>query len=395
MKLLNLQKAIAICINDIRPKKKISLKIEECLNRILSDDLVSRKNVPPYDVSAMDGYAINIKSLKYDLNSLKISGVIPAGKKSKRTLQTGEAIRLFTGSELPKGANTVIIQENVKINANKITLNNSAQKFQNIRKKGLDFKLGDTLIKKGTQLKPKHISLSAAMNYRKLSVFEKPSVAIISTGNELVKPETAGAENKIISSNNYGIKTYVEYLGGTAVDLGIARDNIQSLQKKILSANKFDIILTIGGASVGAYDLVKESIKEDLNLKFWKIAMRPGKPLIFGHIENSCFLGLPGNPVSALVCCQLFLKPMINKFMNLADNKEEFIESKILVDLNKNDEREEYLRAVYKDGFVKPNKNQDSSSLNVLSQSNVFIVRKPFDPAKKRGDLVKIIKIDL
>ena len=123
--------------------------------------------------------------------------------------------------------------------------------------------------------------------------------------------------------------------------------------------------------------------------------MRPGKPLIFGHIENSCFLGLPGNPVSALVCCQLFLKPMINKFMNLADNKEEFIESKILVDLNKNDEREEYLRAVYKDGFVKPNKNQDSSSLNVLSQSNVFIVRKPFDPAKKRGDLVKIIKIDL
>ncbi|MDG2186686.1 MAG: molybdopterin molybdotransferase MoeA [Hyphomicrobiales bacterium] len=395
MKLLNLQKAIAICINDIRPKKKISLKIEECLNRILSDDLVSRKNAPPYDVSAMDGYAINIKSLKYDLNSLKISGVIPAGKKSKRTLQTGEAIRLFTGSELPKGANTVIIQENVKINANKITLNNSAQKFQNIRKKGLDFKLGDTLIKKGTQLKPKHISLSAAMNYRKLSVFEKPSVAIISTGNELVKPETAGAENKIISSNNYGIKTYVEYLGGTAVDLGIARDNIQSLQKKILSANKFDIILTIGGASVGAYDLVKESIKEDLNLKFWKIAMRPGKPLIFGHIENSCFLGLPGNPVSALVCCQLFLKPMINKFMNLADNKEEFIESKILVDLNKNDEREEYLRAVYKDGFVKPNKNQDSSSLNVLSQSNVFIVRKPFDPAKKRGDLVKIIKIDL
>lgn len=395
MKLLNLQKAIAICINDIRPKKKISLKIEECLNRILSDDLVSRKNAPPYDVSAMDGYAINIKSLKYDLNSLKISGVIPAGKKSKRTLQTGEAIRLFTGSELPKGANTVIIQENVKINANKITLNNSAQKFQNIRKKGLDFKLGDTLIKKGTQLKPKHISLSAAMNYRKLSVFEKPSVAIISTGNELVKPETAGAENKIISSNNYGIKTYVEYLGGTAVDLGIARDNTQSLQKKILSANKFDIILTIGGASVGAYDLVKESIKEDLNLKFWKIAMRPGKPLIFGHIENSCFLGLPGNPVSALVCCQLFLKPMINKFMNLADNKEEFIESKILVDLNKNDEREEYLRAVYKDGFVKPNKNQDSSSLNVLSQSNVFIVRKPFDPAKKRGDLVKIIKIDL
>ena len=357
--------------------------------------MVSRKNAPPYDVSAMDGYAINIKSLKYDLNSLKISGVIPAGKKSKRTLQTGEAIRLFTGSELPKGANTVIIQENVKINANKITLNNSAQKFQNIRKKGLDFKLGDTLIKKGTQLKPKHISLSAAMNYRKLSVFEKPSVAIISTGNELVKPETAGAENKIISSNNYGIKTYVEYLGGTAVDLGIARDNTQSLQKKILSANKFDIILTIGGASVGAYDLVKESIKEDLNLKFWKIAMRPGKPLIFGHIENSCFLGLPGNPVSALVCCQLFLKPMINKFMNLADNKEEFIESKILVDLNKNDEREEYLRAVYKDGFVKPNKNQDSSSLNVLSQSNVFIVRKPFDPAKKRGDLVKIIKIDL
>ena len=162
-----------------------------------------------------------------------------------------------------------------------------------------------------------------------------------------------------------------------------------------MSLNKFDVIVTIGGASVGDYDLVKKSIEKDLNLKFWKIAMRPGKPLIFGYVKNSCLLGLPGNPVSALVCCQLFLKPMINKFLNLTQNKVHFYEARLEIDLNENDEREDYLRASHKNGFVTPNKNQDSSSLSTLAQSNAFIVRKPFDRAKKKGDLVKILKIDL
>ena len=395
MTLLNLQKAIYLSIRDISQKNSVNLKLEECLNRILSENLISKKNSPPHDVSAMDGYAINIKSLEDTSSSLKVVGVIAAGKKYTKTVKIGEAVRIFTGSEMPKGANTVVIQENVKKKDNTIIVENIPRKFQNIRKKGFDFRINSILLKKGTRLTPKHIALSAAMNYRKLPVIERPSVAIISTGSELVEPGSLQAKNNIICSSNYGIKTYIESLGGVATDFGIVPDEINSIKKKIMSLNKFDVIVTIGGASVGDYDLVKKSIEKDLNLKFWKIAMRPGKPLIFGYVKNSCLLGLPGNPVSALVCCQLFLKPMINKFLNLTQNKVHYHEARLEIDLNENDEREDYLRASYKNGFVTPNKNQDSSSLSTLAQSNAFIVRKPFDRAKKKGDLVKILKIDL
>jgi molybdopterin molybdotransferase len=342
----------------------------------------------------MDGYAINIKSLENISSPLKVVGVIAAGKRYVKTVKIGEAIRIFTGGEIPKGTNTVVIQENVKKQDNTIKVESTPRKFQNIRKKGFDFKVNSVLLKKGTRLTPKHIALSAAMNYRKLPVIERPSVAIISTGSELVEPESFEANNNIICSSNYGIKTYVEALGGIAADFGIVPDEINSIKNKIMSLNKFDVILTIGGASVGDYDLVKKSIEKELNLRFWKIAMRPGKPLIFGYINNSLMLGLPGNPVSALVCCQLFLKPMINKFLNLPQ-KINYYEAVLKADLSKNDEREDYLRASFKNGFVTPNKNQDSSSLSALAQSNAFIVRKPFDTAKKIGDLVKILKIDL
>jgi molybdopterin molybdotransferase len=207
MTLLNLQKAIYLSIKEISPKNSVNLKLEECLNRILSENLISKKNSPPHDVSAMDGYAIDIKSLDGISTPLKVVGVIAAGKKYVKTVKIGEAVRIFTGSEMPKGANTVVIQENVKKQDNTIIIENTPRKFQNIRKKGFDFRTNSILLKKGTRLTPKHIALSAAMNYRKLSVIERPSVAIISTGSELVQPGSLEAKNNIICSSNYGIKT--------------------------------------------------------------------------------------------------------------------------------------------------------------------------------------------
>ena len=186
----------------------------------------------------------------------------------------------------------------------------------------------------------------------------------------------------------------MEQLGANVTDFGIAKDNIKSLRAKIKNAANHDIIVTIGGASVGDFDLVKESIHRELELKFWKIAMRPGKPLIYGRLGEAHFLGLPGNPVSAHVCCQLFLKPMINKFMNFEDENFYITEAKLKTSLKENDERQDFIRGFYKDGFVTPHKVQDSSSLSVLNSSNVFIIREPNAPSKKIGEIVQILKID-
>tara|TARA_Y100000590_G_scaffold420689_1_gene523658 strand:+ start:17506 stop:18693 length:1188 start_codon:yes stop_codon:yes gene_type:complete len=395
MALIELKKAVSIALDGIKEQRTELKTLKECLNRVLSDDLYSKRTNPPYSLSAMDGYAINDENLEEKNKKYKVVTTIPAGTTYKKALKKDQAARVYTGSRIPRGANKVVIQENVKRENNEIIIKAFNSK-SNIRLKGFDFKKGNIILNKGTVLTAKNISISASMNYKKMPVYKKPNVAIISTGNELVNPGLTNSENKIINSSSYGISAYIESLGATPFDYGIVRDDINAIEQKINEAKaKADIIITIGGASVGDYDLVKKSIAEELSLKFWKIAMRPGKPLIFGLIENSRFLGLPGNPVSALVCCQLFLKPMIKKYMGINNYSEQPYSGMLTKKLDQNDERQDYLRAKFKNGKVTPHQNQDSSSLRVLNESNVFIVRKPYDKAKKAGDIVKIINIDL
>ncbi len=394
MKLLKLENAISSCLKDIKPKKIINTPLGSARGHVIAVKLSARRNSPPSDLSAMDGYAFKHDNNFKENHTLSILGKSPAGHDFNNSVNIGDAVKVYTGSVMPAGTDTVIIQENTKVAGTQLSLTKIPKKNENVRKKGFDFKLGETLIKKGTKLTPKHISLAASMNYTNLQTYQKPKIAIISNGDELVKPGSKNAEKKIISSNIYGIKAYAEQLGAIADDFGIAKDNLRSLREKIKKAGSHDIIITIGGASVGEFDLVKESVREDLDLRFWKIAMRPGKPLIYGRIGGAHLLGLPGNPVSAHVCCQLFLKPMINKFMNFKEEDLYVKEAKLKVDIEKNDERQDYIRAFYKDGYVLPNKVQDSSSLSVLSSSNVYIVREPYAPLKKAGEVVKILKID-
>ncbi len=393
MSLLNLEKAINTCLSDIQYKDKTKIKLTDSLHRVIAEDLFANKNSPPHDISAMDGYALDCNENDMKGSILSVVGKVPAGKRLLKTIRKGEAIRVFTGSRIPDNLNTVVIQENVTEKNNKITINEKIGAHQHIRKKGFDFQKGDKLIENGTKIEPRHISLAASMNHTSLLVYKKPTVAIISSGDELVRPGTKFANEKIISSNSYGIKSYIEKLGGVAIDIGIAKDTIEDIQKKIQKAKEVDIILTIGGASVGEFDLIKESIRDELDLKFWKIAMRPGKPLIFGHLNNSKFLGLPGNPVSALVCSQLFLKPMLLKMQNI-DHSITLTKAKLKKDLKKNDERQDYIRAYAENGIVEHHHTQDSSSLSILARSNVYIVRKPFAEASKAGELVDILEID-
>ncbi len=393
MSLLNLEKAINTCLSDIQYKDKTKIKLTDSLHRVIAEDLFANKNSPPHDISAMDGYALHCNENDMKGSILSVVGKVPAGKRLLKTIHKGEAIRVFTGSRIPDNLNTVVIQENVTEKNNKITINEKIGAHQHIRKKGFDFQKGDKLIEDGTKIEPRHISLAASMNHTSLLVYKKPTVAIISSGDELVRPGTKFANEKIISSNSYGIRSYIEKLGGVAIDIGIAKDTIEDIQKKIQKAKEVDIIVTIGGASVGEFDLIKESIRDELDLKFWKIAMRPGKPLIFGHLNNSKFLGLPGNPVSALVCSQLFLKPMLLKMQNI-DHSITLTKAKLKKDLKKNDERQDYIRAYAENGIVEHHHTQDSSSLSILARSNVYIVRKPFAEASKAGELVDILEID-
>lgn len=393
MTLLNLEKAINTCLSDIQYKDKTKIKLSDSLHRVIAEDLFANKNSPPHDISAMDGYALHCNEIDMQGCVLSVVGKVPAGKRFLKKIRKDEAIRVFTGSRIPVNLNTVVIQENVTEKNNKITINEKIGAHQHIRKKGFDFQKGDKLIEDGTKIEPRHISLAASMNHTSLLVYKKPTVAIISSGDELVRPGTKFANEKIISSNSYGIRSYIEKLGGVAIDIGIAKDTKEDIQKKIQKAKGVDIILTIGGASVGEFDLVKESIRDELDLKFWKIAMRPGKPLIFGHLNNSKFLGLPGNPVSALVCSQLFLKPMLLKMQNI-DHSTTLTKAKLKKDLKKNDERQDYIRAYAENGTVEPHHTQDSSSLSILARSNVYIVRKPFAEASKAGELVDILEID-
>jgi len=393
MTLLNLEKAINTCLSDIQYKDKTKIKLSDSLHRVIAEDLFANKNSPPHDISAMDGYALHCNEIDMQGRVLSVVGKVPAGKRFLKKIRKDEAIRVFTGSRIPDNLNTVVIQENVTEKNNKITINEKIGAHQHIRKKGFDFQKGDKLIEDGTKIEPRHISLAASMNHTSLLVYKKPTVAIISSGDELVRPGTKFANEKIISSNSYGIRSYIEKLGGVAIDIGIAKDTKEDIQKKIQKAKGVDIILTIGGASVGEFDLVKESIRGELDLKFWKIAMRPGKPLIFGHLNNSKFLGLPGNPVSALVCSQLFLKPMLLKMQNI-DHSTTLTKAKLKKDLKKNDERQDYIRAYAENGIVEHHHTQDSSSLSILARSNVYIVRKPFAEASKAGELVDILEID-
>ena len=371
------------------PTETVSL--ENGLGRVLSQDLAARLTQPPKDVSSMDGYAVRSTDLDAAPATLNLVGAAPAGGHYDRTLQAGECVRIFTGGPLPEGADTVVIQENVSAEDKLIRGSEPIAAGRNIRRAGLDFAKGDILLKAGTRLSVRDIALAAAMNHAWVPVRRAPRVAILATGDELAMPGDPLGENQIVSSNSLALSAFLRSCGAVPTILGIARDESQDLKPLLSAARGADLLVTTGGVSVGERDLL--STRGDafgLEVVFWKIAMRPGKPLLFGRLGGVPLLGLPGNPVSVLVCAFLFLEPLLAKLSGLQDARRIWQKAELAAALPENDRRESYLRGRCRrneDGYliVTPESAQDSSMLAVMAQSDCLIRRPPHAAASEKG----------
>jgi len=347
----------------------------------------------------MDGYAVIGADVARAPAILNIIGEAPAGKAFRGAVKSGQAVRIFTGAPMPKGADTVVIQENCTRDGDMVTVNETEKPGRFVRPKGLDFGAGEVLLGAGTRLNARHIGLAAAMNHATLPVHRKPKVALLPTGNELVEPGTTPRADQIVSSNNYALAAMVTQLGAEPLNLGIVPDDRRALARAIKKARDCDILLTLGGASVGDHDLVQEMLtKAGLELTFYRIAMRPGKPLIYGKLGATHVLGLPGNPVSSMVCARLFLQPLIGKMLG-----QEFSDQPVFARLNAglpaNDRRQDYLRATLKHAKsgelqVKAFGKQDSSMFATLTRADCLVIRPPHAKPAKKGDLVEILPLE-
>ena len=378
-------------IAKVTPVETVELK--KCLGRVLAKPLESTRSNPPFPSSAMDGYAINKANLKSGAE-FKVIGESAAGHSYPKKINKNEAVRIFTGSRVPDGANLVLMQEDVEADKKFIIVKENFDKKSNIRLEGSDFSKGYK-VKTPLILGAKEISLLAAMNFAHLSVRKKPTVAIISTGDELVFPGESPKPDQIIASNAYGIAALCKECGAEPRILPIAQDNLKSIEYIIGLAQDADLIITIGGASVGKYDLINEATNNfGVDKSFHKVAMRPGKPLMAGKLNETAVVGLPGNPVSALVCGYVFIRPLIQAMLGLEKKSAPRLVAPCSTSLPKNGPREHYMRAVLlPNGYLEPVENQDSARLALLYDADALLIRAAHAeaiPAKTQCEYIKI-----
>ncbi len=374
--------------------------VADGLGRVLAENLIARRSQPPMPVSAMDGYAVRAADAAKLPADLDIVGYAPAGHAFDGRLQAGQAVRIFTGAPLPDGADTIVIQENTQAAGPSVrVVAGEAPPGRYVRPAGLDFCEGDTLLEAGRVLTARDVGLAAAMNIPWLMVRRRPRISVLATGDEIVMPGDPVGRNQIVSSNALALCAFITAQGAEAMDIGIAADEAGELRTLAASARGSDILLTTGGASVGDHDLV-QSVLGDIGLAvdFWRIAMRPGKPLMFGNFRDSYMIGLPGNPVSSLVCAVMFLAPAIRKMMGMVDVLPRTGSARLDRALPANDEREDYLRGTLhrSDGggfVVRPFSKQDSSMFATMARADALVVRPPFAPPASSGDRVKIIQL--
>ena len=380
-----------------------TIAIYNAFGRTLATDLHAQRTQPPADMSAMDGYAVHIADLETLPATLKLLGQSAAGNGFKGEIYPKTCVRIFTGAPVPQGADTVIIQENTIVNGADITVLTAPEKGKNIRKAGIDFNHGDVLLQSGTRLGATQLALAASMNHATLTVRKRPRIGILATGDELVEAGTELRPNQIISSNNFSIAALALDAGAEIFDLGIAPDNLQKLIETIQKAQQLnlDVIVTLGGASVGDHDLVQEALKiPGCTPDFWRIAMRPGKPMMFGSLGKMRVLGLPGNPVASHLCGLIFLQPLLRALVgdpNAGQDKSQ--PARLGCDIAANDKRQDYIRcsAVFSSTalpVITPFVIQDSSMLSTLAKADALLIREPFADVGKAGDLCRIIKLN-
>jgi molybdopterin molybdotransferase len=371
--------------------------VSDGLGRVLAEDMISRRTQPPFAVSAMDGYAVRAADVATVPARLRVVGAAPAGGAYAGTLGAGEAVRIFTGAPVPAGADCIVIQEDTTRDGDAVVVNEGAPPGRYIRPEGLDFRAGDRRLAAGRVLTARDIGLAAAMNRPWLLVHRRPRIAILATGDEVVMPGDPIGPNQIVSSNGLALGALVTACGGIPVQLGIALDDPASLRRLADGASGADMLVTTGGASVGEHDLVQSAlVAHGLKVDFWKIAMRPGKPLMVGRLKDTPMLGLPGNPVSSLVCGLLFLKPALETMLGAARGAPAAHSARLAIPLAANDRRQDYLRAKSRRGAdgeieVEPFTRQDSSVLSLRAEADCLVVRPPLAPAAPTGARVPIV----
>jgi molybdopterin molybdotransferase len=397
MAMISVEEALSRLLAPLAPAPPEQVSVADAVGRVLAEDVAARRTQPPFAVSAMDGYAVRAEDVARVPATLRIVAEIPAGAGFGGRLGPGEAARIFTGAPLPDGADSIVIQEDTERSGDRVEIREGAPRGRYVRPAGLDFAEGDVLLKAPRRLTPRDIGLAAAMNRPWLFVHRRPRVAILSTGDEIVMPGDPIGPHQIVSSNALALSAFVTASGGVPVLVGNAPDDPEALRHIAAAARGVDLFVTTGGVSVGEHDLVRDVLSEDgLAIDFWEIAMRPGKPLMFGHYRGTPMVGLPGNPVSTLVCALLFLKPAIDRLSGVPEGAEGPLTARLGAAIGKNDRRQDYLRARLvraADGALEavPFEVQDSSMMRPLASSDCLVVRPPHAPALPAGSMVPIV----
>ena len=400
MALLPVKDALARLLDSAGALPSESVPVGAAAGRVLARPVEALRTQPPFSASAMDGYAVRAEDLADAPTRLRVVGEALAGHGFSGAVSTGEAVRIFTGAPVPEDANAILIQESAESDGNDcINALSTVQAGRFVRGTGLDFREGDLLLEPGRSLDAAALSLAAAANHAELEVVQRPGVAILATGDELLAPGSEPGPDQIIASNSYGVAAIAADSGAFTTDFGIVSDEKNAISAAIGKAigEKADVIVTLGGASVGDHDLVRE-VLEDIGmvLDFWRIAMRPGKPLMVGRLGDIHILGLPGNPVSSIVCSHLFLVPLVAK-LGGRHYRPDIREARLARPLNANDEREDYIRARVVRGAggleAHPFGKQDSSMLKVLAEANGLVVRPAFAEAVETGGICKVFML--
>jgi molybdopterin molybdotransferase len=401
MTLLSVADALARVLDGVEPLPREDAPLTEACGRVLTADVAALRTQPPSDMSAMDGYAVRAADVAKVPAELTMIGEVAAGRPFQGEVRPGQAARIFTGGVVPPGADTIVIQENTKRDGDRIAVLQSSPVGRHIRRAGLDFTKGQVLLPRGRRLTDRDVMLAAAMSHPALPVHRRPKVAVLATGDELRPPGSELGPGEIVYSNGFALMSLAKNEGASVIDLGIVPDQVEATVAAIRRARSTgtDVLVTTGGASVGDYDLVQRGLKaEGLQLSFWRVALRPGRPMMNGRLGAMHVLGLPGNPVSAYVCAYLFLVPLIRRLTGRTDLSPAPERVQLGCDLPANDERADYLRATLAQGpqgiaVATPVKIQDSSMMAALAKADCLVVREPFAPAARIGDSCTILRL--
>jgi len=396
--MISVDEAVARVVAAFAPLEAEFVALTDAFGRVLAEDVPALLDQPPYSVSAMDGYALRARDAAIAPATLHVSGTAAAGHPFAGRLGAREAVRIFTGGVVPEGGDAIVIQEDATLDGEKVTLKEAAIAGRHIRPAGLDFARGQVLAKAGQRLRARDLSLLAAGDVARVRVRRRPHIVFAATGDELSRPGAPRKPGGIVASSGYGLSAMIAQWGGAPRDLGILPDTIDAVGALPELAQNADLIVTMGGASVGDHDLVREALApQGFKLDFWKIAMRPGKPLIFGRLGAIPFLGLPGNPVSSLVCAILFLKPALAAMLG-RPTVSPLRSVRLARDLPANDSRQDYLRARLEmregEWWAEPFAMQDSSMQRVFAAADGLIVRAVHAPALTAGARVEVLPLD-